>query len=167
MLKPIDPKKLNANVFSMLDDSWALITAGNRENCNTMTASWGGLGILWNKPVATIYLRPQRYTKTFVDREDYFTVAFFGADYHGALELCGAKSGREVDKVNKCGFSIAYGEGDAPYFQEAELVFICKKLYRDSIKPQCFLDSAPEDCYPKKDYHDLYIGEIVAALQNS
>ncbi|MEG2120351.1 MAG: flavin reductase family protein, partial [Pseudoflavonifractor sp.] len=142
-------------------------TAGNRENCNTMTASWGGFGVLWNRMVATCYLRPQRYTKTFADKEDYFTLSFFGEDYHEALQLCGTKSGREVDKINECGFSLDYAEGDAPYLQEAELVFICKKLYRDSVKPECFTDKGPLDCYPKKDYHDFYIGEIVQVLQRA
>ena len=80
MFSRIDPKELNQNVFSMIGEQWMLVTAGTVERCNTMTASWGGLGVLWGAPAATIYLRPQRYTKEFVDREEYFTLAFFGED---------------------------------------------------------------------------------------
>ena len=99
MWKKIDPKQLEQNVFSMIGDQWMLVTAGTAETCNTMTASWGGLGILWNKPVATAYIRPQRYTKQFMDENEYFTLSFFGEEYRQQLALCGSKSGRDVDKV--------------------------------------------------------------------
>ena len=97
MLEKIDPKTITENVFSLIDEDWMLITAGTAERCNTMTASWGGLGVLWRKNVATVYIRPQRYTFEFVEREDYFTLSFFGGDYRPQLALCGSKSGREVD----------------------------------------------------------------------
>ena len=116
-MKKIDVKSLQDNVFSLIGDRWMLITAGTAERCNTMTASWGGLGVLWGAPAATIYLRPQRYTKEFVDRE-YFTLAFFGEEQRKALTLCGSKSGREVDKVKECGFTVAQAECGAPYFEE-------------------------------------------------
>ena len=99
MLKRIDPKEIGQNVFSLIGDQWMLITAGTAEQCNTMTASWGGLGVLWGAPMATCYIRPQRYTREFVDREEYFTLAFFDEEHRKALALCGSKSGREVDKV--------------------------------------------------------------------
>lgn len=113
-MKKIDVKSLQDNVFSLIGDRWMLITAGTAERCNTMTASWGGLGVLWGAPAATIYLRPQRYTKEFVDREEYFTLAFFGEEQRKALTLCGSKSGREVDKVKECGFTVAQAECGAP-----------------------------------------------------
>ena len=90
-MKKIDVKSLQDNVFSLIGDRWMLITAGTAERCNTMTASWGGLGVLWGAPAATIYLRPQRYTKEFVDREEYFTLAFFGEEQRKALTLCGSQ----------------------------------------------------------------------------
>ena len=76
MFSRIDPKELDQNVFSMIGEQWMLVTAGTVERCNTMTASWGGLGVLWGKPVATVYIRPQRYTLEFVEREDCFTLSF-------------------------------------------------------------------------------------------
>ena len=132
-MKKIDVKSLQDNVFSLIGDRWMLITAGTAERCNTMTASWGGLGVLWGAPAATIYLRPQRYTKEFVDREEYFTVA-----------------------QAECG---------APYFEEAELVLVCRKRYAQEMDPQAIPQDAKNRFYPEKDYHTMYIGEVVEALR--
>ena len=162
MFEKIDPKSLDQNVFSMIGDQWMLITAGTREQCNTMTASWGGLGVLWGKPVATVYIRPQRYTLEFVEREEKFTLAFFGEAYRKALALCGSKSGRDIDKVKECSFTVKTGAGGAPFFQEAELALVCRKLYWQDIDPTHFLDPDLDGkWYPGKDYHRMYIGEIV------
>ena len=166
MLKAMDPKKLQENVFSLIGDKWMLITAGTGEKCNTMTASWGGLGVIWGAPAATCYIRPQRYTKEFVDREEYFTLAFFGEEHRAKLSLCGSKSGRDVDKAAECGFTVAESACGTPYFTQAQLVLVCRKLYADTIKPECFLDrSCDTDCYPEHDYHTMYIAEIVEALK--
>ena len=129
MLRNIDPKQIRDNPFSLIGDKWMLITAGDAERCNTMTASWGGVGVLWQVPVATCYVRPQRYTKQFLDEQEYFTLTFFGEEYRDALKLCGTKSGRDVDKVKECGFTVKTAQGGAPYFEEAELVIVCRKRY--------------------------------------
>lgn len=166
MLKKIDPKEMSGNVFSRIGDQWMLITAGDREAYNTMTASWGGLGVLWKKNVATAYVRPQRYTYEFMERESSFTLSFFGPEWRSQLTLCGTKSGRELDKVGACGFHTAWSDCGAPYFEEAELVLVCRKLYRQDLDPECFLDpSVDRDCYPTHDYHRMYIGEIVEAYE--
>ncbi len=165
MFEKMDPKALDQNVFSMIGDQWMLITAGTEEQLNTMTASWGGLGILWNKPVATCYIRPQRYTREFVDREEYFTLAFLGEEYRQVLSLCGSKSGRDIDKVKECNFTTNT-QAAAPYFEEADLVLVCKKQYTGSIAAEGFHDDAlREKNYPFKDYHKMYIGEIVEVLK--
>ena len=165
MFEKIDPKALDQNVFSLIGDQWMLITAGKQDQCNTMTASWGGLGVLWGKPVATVYIRPQRYTLEFVEREDTFTLCFFGEQYRKALALCGSQSGRDVDKVKECGFTVATAEG-APYFEEADLVLVCKKAYWQDMDPTHFLDGEIDSkWYPEKDYHRIFIGEIVEVLR--
>ncbi|OUN22098.1 flavin reductase [Flavonifractor sp. An82] len=165
MFEKIDPKALDQNVFSLIGDQWMLITAGKQDQYNTMTASWGGLGVLWGKPVATVYIRPQRYTLEFVEREDTFTLCFFGEQYRKALALCGSKSGRDVDKVKECGFTVATAEG-APYFEEADLVLVCKKAYWQDMDPTHFLDGEIDSkWYPEKDYHRIFIGEIVEVLR--
>ena len=166
MFQKVDPKTLDRNVFSMIGEQWMLVTAGSAERCNTMTASWGGLGVLWGKNVATIYIRPQRYTYQFVEENGYFTLAFFGPAYRQALSLCGSKSGRDVDKIKECGFTVAEAAGGAPYFEQAELVLVCKKLYWQDMDPTHFLDGQIDGThYPKKDYHRIYVGEIVEVLK--
>lgn len=163
MLRKMDVKDLKDNVFSLIGDQWMLITAGTADNCNTMTASWGGLGILWGEPVATVYIRPQRYTKQFVDREEYFTLSFFGPEYKKELALCGAKSGRELDKVKECGFDVACGEGGSPYFEQARLVLVCRKMYAQEMDADEMPADVKEKWYPNRDYHTMYIGRIVEA----
>ena len=164
MFQKVDPKSLDQNVFSLIGDQWMLISAGTPERLNTMTASWGGLGVLWKRNVATVYIRPQRYTLEFVEKEDYFTLSFFGEAYRKQLALCGSKSGRDIDKIKECGFTVAAGAGNAPYFEEAELVLVCRKLYCQDIDPDCFLDKNLDgEIYPEKDYHRMFIGEIVEA----
>lgn len=165
MLKKIDLKTLNDNVFSLMSDQWMLVTAGTPERCNTLTAGWGGLGVLWGKPVATIYIRPQRYTYEFIEESDYFTLSFFDDSYRPQLKLCGTKSGRDMDKIAACEFTVVAGEGDAPYFAQAKLVLVCKKNYRQRMDPTCFIGGEQEKWYPNKDYHEIYMGEIVEAYQ--
>lgn len=165
MFQSVDPKKLTENVFSLIGDKWMLITAGTPERCNTMTASWGGLGVIWGAPAATCYIRPQRYTKEFVDREEYFTLAFFGEEWRKALSLCGSKSGRDVDKVKECGFTLGTAACGAPYFQEADLVLVCRKRFAQKMDPANIAEDVKEKWYPQRDYHTMYIGEIVEVLQ--
>lgn len=166
MYQSVNPKNLPLNPFSAIGDQWMLITAGTKERCNTMTASWGGLGVLWGVPMATIYIRPQRYTKEFVDGGEYFTLCFFGEKYRDALKLCGTKSGRDVDKVKECGFTVAAAECGAPYFEQADLVLVCRKRMTVPMDPALMPEDVKEKCY-KGDYHDMYWGEIVEALQRS
>lgn len=163
-MRKIDPKDLDKNVFSAIGSQWMLITAGTAEKCNTMTASWGGLGVLWNTPSATCYIRPQRYTKEFVDREAYFTLAFFGEEYRKALQLCGSRSGREADKVKECGFTVKAAECGAPYFEEAELVLVCRKRFVQPMDPANIPQDVKDRFYADKDYHVMYIGEIAEVL---
>ena len=166
MFQRIDPKNLKDNVFSLIGDQWMLVTAGTEEKCNTMTASWGGLGVLWGAPAATCYIRPQRYTKEFLDREEYFTLTFFDEEYRKALSLCGSKSGRDVDKIKECGFTVRTAACGAPYFEQARLVLVCRKLYWQDMDPDHFLDPEIDSrFYAQKDYHRVYVGEIVEAYK--
>ena len=163
-MRKIDPKQLDKNVFSAIGDQWMLITAGTVDHCNTMTASWGGLGVIWNAPSATCYIRPQRYTKEFVDREEYFTLAFFGEESRKALQLCGSKSGRDIANVKECGFTVKAADCGAPYFEEAELVIVCRKRFVQPMDPDNIPQDVKDRFYAEKDYHVMYIGEIVEVL---
>ncbi len=166
MLKKIDPRLIERNVFNLIGNKWLLITAGTAERCNTMTASWGGIGVIWGVNAATCYIRPHRYTKEFVDREDYFTLSFFTDKYKKALALCGSKSGRDIDKVKACGFTVQTARYGAPYFAEAELVLVCKKLFSQPLDSERMPDYVKERWYPEKDYHTMYIGEVEEVFQD-
>ena len=163
MFQKSDPKTLEFNVFSAIGDQWMLITAGTKDKCNTMTASWGGLGVLWGAPMAVAYIRPQRYTKEFVDNSEYFTLSFFSEQYRKQLALCGSKSGREIDKVKECGFTVAEAQGGAPYFEQADLVFVCRKRMVQKMEESLIPADVREKWY-EGDYHTMYWGEIVETL---
>lgn len=164
MLQKIDPKTLTVNPFTLIGDQWMLITAGTPEHCNTMTASWGGVGVLWAEPSATCYIRPQRYTKEFIDKEELFSVSFLKDGHRDALKLCGSVSGRDHDKIKEAGLTPVFIDG-VPAFEEADTILICRKMYRTSMNPADFIDKdADNKFYPEKDYHDMYIAEIVKAV---
>ena len=160
-MKKINIKTLEGNAVSLFDDKWCLITAGNEESYNTMTASWGALGELWNKDVCFAFIRPQRYTKEFVEREEYFTISFFGEEYKKALTFCGRNSGRDCDKAKETGLTPMAIDGSMS-FEESEIIIVCKKIAQQEITPDGFLDKEIDSKnYPLKDYHTMYIGEII------
>jgi flavin reductase (DIM6/NTAB) family NADH-FMN oxidoreductase RutF len=151
---------LKLTPFYNISKDWMLITAGSRDNFNTMTASWGGMGHLWNKNVTFAFVRPQRYTFEFMEKYEFYTLSFFGGKCRDALNYCGKFSGRQADKIKKTGLTPLY-EHEWIYFKQSKLIFMCKKLYSDFINPKCFIDKSPEKNYPQKDYHKMYIGEIL------
>lgn len=163
--KTITPQEIPGNLFDRIGKEWALISAQKPDGTvNTMTASWGGTGILWKVPVATIYVRHSRHTFGFVEASDTFTLSFFGEGYRQELAYCGKISGRDEDKIAKCGFTVER-EGTAPYFAQAELVVVCRKLYGIDLPPEHFVDKSILDtCYQAGDYHKMYIGEITKVL---
>ena len=164
-MNKIDIKQLQGNAVSMFDDKWCLITAGNKDSYNTMTASWGAMGELWNKDVCFIFIRPQRYTLEFTEREEYFTLSFFSDEYKKALTFCGRNSGRDCDKAKETGLTPMEVDGSMS-FEESETVIVCKKLFYQDINPEGFVDKAIDGvCYPEKDYHRMYVGEVVACYK--
>lgn len=162
-MREINVKELQRNPFSMIGDEWMLISALKDGEMNTMTASWGGVGVLWGKNVVTVYIRPQRYTKEFVDAGELFTISVLGSGYRKELGYLGSVSGRDENKIAKSGLHPVKLDGTAA-FEEAEVVLVCRKCYADWLKPENMLN--PEDdskWYPQKDYHAVYIAEIVKA----
>ena len=162
--KTIQSEALRDNPFKLIGEDWMLITAGTKEAFNTMTASWGGLGVLWDKNVAFVFVRPTRHTFTFMEQVRVFTLSFFEKRFQSALEFCGANSGREVNKIAKTGLTPAFDLADAIYFSEARLVLVCRKIHTQDLDPARFLDPAIADFYAAKDYHRLFIGEIMHCL---
>lgn len=164
MFKEISVKTLKENVFDLIGNQWMLVTAGDREQANTMTASWGGLGIMWGKNVAYIVIRPQRYTKEFIDRKQTLTLTFYQEDYKKTLSYLGSVSGKNENKIEKSGLTLDYLD-DTPYFSEAKLVLKVKKLYAQPMEEESILEKEiVEKWYPAKDYHTMYICEIEQVL---
>ena len=158
--------ELRTDVFSIFDKKWALLTAGDMDKFNTMTISWGGLGTLWNKPVATVYVRTSRYTHEFMDDKEYFTVSFYPESYRKALGELGSKSGRDIDKMHYEGLSAEKaGETEAVTFKEAELTLVCKKLFKEHISVDKIPSDVFEVLYKNDAPHDLYIAEVVDIIE--
>ena len=161
-MKITDIREIKESAAALFDEKWTLITAGTKDNYNTMTASWGGIGELWNKDVCFIFIRPQRYTKQFVDNNEYFTLSFFGEQYKKALAFCGRNSGRDFDKAKETGLTPMEIDGSVS-FEESEIVIVLRKVAYQDIKPEGFIDETiDEKNYPEKDYHRMYIGEVVS-----
>ena len=158
------PEDIKDNPFKLIGGDWMLITAGDLKSFNTMTASWGGLGVLWDKNVAFCFVRPTRHTFEFMNKAETFTLSFFDERFRSVLTYCGSHTGKHVNKVKKCGITPVAGSIDDVYFAEARLVLECRKLYFADINPSAFLAQTLMDVYPEKDYHRIFIGEIARVL---
>ena len=162
-LQPVPPDALRENAIRLIGTDWMLITAGTPESFNPMTASWGGLGVLWHKPVCFCFVRPQRHTYRFMEAGDRFTLSFFPEAFRGALNLCGTLSGRDVDKAARAGLTPEATPSGAVAFAQARLVLECRKIYFQDLDSGHFLDPGIAKNYPDRDYHRMYIGEILQA----
>ena len=154
----------NEDVFKLIGKEWMLVSAGTIDKFNTMTASWGCLGWLWNRPVAVVFIRPERYTYGFIEDNEKLTLSFFGEDCRKALQLCGSLSGRDCDKVAEAGLHPVSMEGGTVGFSEARLTLVCRKLFRSAMSPENF--TAPEllstwyHDRPGGGLHTIFIAEI-------
>lgn len=162
-MKQIAVNELSDNFFEAIGKEWMLITSGNEETFNTMTASWGGVGYLWNKPVVYVFVRPERYTFEFMEKSDYFTLSFLGEENRAIHKICGTKSGREVDKVKETGLKPIVTENGNIFFEQARLSLECRKLYTDLLKADHFLDPKIYKQWYDAAHgglHQVYIAEI-------
>ncbi|EKQ54718.1 MULTISPECIES: flavin reductase [unclassified Clostridium] len=162
--KEIKPEELNESTFKLIGKDWMLITAENNNKVNAMTASWGGFGIMFAKNVVFIAIRPQRYTKKFVDNSNTFSLTFFDETFRKQLTYFGTVSGKNEDKISKADLTIQHADS-TPYFEEGRIVIICKKIYAQDFAPECCtVNGLDEKWYPEKDYHTFYIAEIEKIL---
>lgn len=161
--KEISINDLKVNPVTMFSEGWALLTAGTKDNFNAMTVSWGAIGEIWGKPSMFVFVRPQRYTHDFCENSNLFTVSCFEGKHKKELSFFGSKSGRYHDKFSETGLSVN-SDGDHVYCAEAEFVFLCRKTAKTVLQPENFFDDTINGCYAAKDYHDIYVGEIVKLL---
>ena len=163
--REIAPTDISGNAIQKISKEWMLLAAEKENRVNMMTASWGGMGFLWNKPVSFAFFRPQRYTLEFINAAETYSMTFFDESFRSKLNLCGTKSGRDIDKITECGFDVLSCEG-TPYFEQAKLAVICKKLYVQRLESGCFIDSSINAAnYPQNDHHYMFVGEIIKVLE--
>ena len=161
LFHPHSPYALSDNLFTRIGNDWMLITAAKADGSwNTMTASWGMIGILWNKPVAVCFVRPQRYTDEFIRESDRLTLSFFEKEMRPALNFCGVNSGRDYDKAAETGLIPHSLPSGAVTFAQANLVLDCRRLYADIRRRDSFLDPSLFAHYPQDDFHHVYVCEI-------
>ncbi len=165
LFQEIEAEDIRDNVFRLIGKEWMLITAGQKENYNMMTASWGTAGVLWKKPVVFTFVRPQRYTYEFMESQPHFTISFFPESHRQVLNLCGTTSGRDLNKMAIDDLTPMETSSGSISFEEAKLVLECRKIYYDDINPDFFQVFDIEKVYPAKDYHRFYIGEIMRVWQ--
>ena len=169
-MKKVEVSELNDNVFTTIGKEWMLVTAGTKDKFNMMTASWGCLGWLWNKPVAVMFIRPERYTHELIEQNDSVSLVFLGNSDKArkAYEFCGSKSGRDCDKAAECGLTPVATDGGCVTFGEARLTLECRKLYKTKIRPEEMIDKSIEQWYggAKGGLHDVYVMEITAAYED-
>ena len=165
----INPTDITDNSFKLIGNDWMLITAAGKDNngnekTNTMTASWGGLGIMWGTSVAYVVIRESRYTKEFVDNSDSFSLTFFDESFRAKLGYLGKVSGRDEDKIKESGLTVATID-NTPYFEEAKLVLRCEKLFATPMNKEAFINaSIINKWYEGGDYHTLYVAKITDVL---
>lgn len=159
--KEINIGGLSFNPFDKIGKEWFLVTAGDEGGYNTMTASWGFMGVMWGKNVMETVIRPTRHTFGFMEKSGVFTVSFFGEKYREALKFCGSHSGRDCDKAKEAGITPIFTEG-AVGFEEADMIFICKKLYSQTMDISALVPE--ERHWYEGDPHKMFIGEITKVL---
>lgn len=180
-MRKIEIKDLNDNFFEAIGKEWMLVTAGDKDNFNLMTASWGGIGWLWNKPVAFVFIRPERHTFQFSEQSERMTLSFLGMDKEAReiYKVCGSKSGRDINKVEACELKVVPTEqGDVTY-DGARLTLVGRKLYADDLKPECFMNADTREKWYRSTgndsnadkgitngYHKMYVIEITEAYMN-
>lgn len=163
MQKEINIRELKENFVKMISNDWALLSAGTKDDFNTMTVSWGGIGELWSKDVCFVFVRPQRYTYEFMEKNEYFSLSFFGGEYKKELGICGSKSGRDIDKMAETGFT-PIDFGNAVGYNQAKVNVVLKKLAYQDMKPDGFIDENIMSNYANNDFHRVYVGEIIKVV---
>lgn len=165
-MKKIEIQDFNENVFKLIGDDWLLINTYNEEKVNSMTASWGGMGVLWNKKVAYIFIRPQRYTQELLPNNEYFSLSVMGEEYRDVLNYLGSVSGRDENKLEKANLAVTKDENGAPIIEEARLNIIVRKLFCQQMTEDAFADKDLVDInYPNKDFHFVYVLEILKIIE--
>ncbi|MGN0485357.1 MAG: flavin reductase family protein [Lachnospiraceae bacterium] len=162
--QPFPFEELDFNPFTRIGKDWFLLTCGDKQKANTMTASWGGVGVLWGKNVVFTFVRDTRYTKEFLDKNDFFTLSFMNESQHDVLSYLGSTSGRDEDKIANSGLTLDYFRG-IPYIDESDLVMVCEKMSATRLTEESFINKKiMPKWYADNNMHTMYVGEIIQVL---
>ena len=163
--RSILPAELSGNAIQRISKQWALASAQKPDGAvNTMTISWGGLGTLWERPVATVYVKKNRYTFAFMEESDYFTVSFYPEEQRRALSLLGSTSGRDGDKVAAAGLTPEFLPRGIT-FRQAETTLVCRKIYCQDLDLEQIPQEVRDAFYKDEPVHRMYIGEVVEIIK--
>lgn len=166
-MKTISVDELNTSVTKLIGKQWMLITAGTKDSFNCMTASWGGIGFLWNKPVAFVFVRPNRHTVGFIEANPALTLTFMPEEYREDLTFCGRHSGKDTDKMANTKLTPVSTEAGNVTYENAELVLECRKMFKTTLQECDFIDWSevcPKWYAEDNPLHHLYICEITKAM---
>ena len=161
--QPFPTEQLEFNPFEKIGKDWGLVSAGTKRKANTMTVSWGGVGVLWGKNVVFIFIRDSRYTKEFIDAGEFFSISFMDKSHKEALDYCGSHSGRDEDKVAKAGLTWAY-KHSIPYIDEGNFILLCQKIAAVKLTEDTFISPQIKKWYTEGDLHTMYVGEILESM---
>ena len=162
-MREVAVTELSVDVVNLWMNQWLLLTAGTIDDCNMMTVAWGSIGCMWSRPFVQIVVRPQRYTRKYIEQSDSFTLCAFPEKYRKDLQTLGTLSGRNGNKLAKTGLTLkASKRVAAPSYNEATIIFECRKIYYQDMDPRGFFDKTIQDNYAAKDYHRIYFGEILS-----
>jgi len=150
--------------FALYNKRWALVTAGRKDSFNTMTISWGGLGTLWNRDVATVYIRPERYTYRFLNENERFTISFFPEQYREDLMLLGTLSGRDGDKLAKTKLTARELAPGVMGFKQAKVTLVCRKIFWQDMDKANIDPAIAKQVYANAQVHRIFIGEVEQVL---
>jgi flavin reductase (DIM6/NTAB) family NADH-FMN oxidoreductase RutF len=165
VFQPVSFEDIESGPYQFGGDNWMLITSEKDGKVNSMTASWGGVGYIWDKRCSFIFVRESRYTKELLDASGVYSLSFMDhKEYHGTMKYLGMVSGRNEDKIAGARLHIGRDQG-IPYLDEASSVILCRIMYRQAFEESGFVvPDIVKKVYKDGDYHTMYVGEMVKAM---
>jgi flavin reductase (DIM6/NTAB) family NADH-FMN oxidoreductase RutF len=165
LFSKISANEISDNIFKLVGEDITVITAGKESHFNSMAASWGGVGILFNKPVTWCMLRANRYTFEIIKNEHTYTLSYFPEEYKEQVLFFGSKSGRNSDKMKETTLTPVQTPSGNMTYKEARLTLECKLTEVTAVNPDDFYNQEDKDFIAggfeeAKEYHRLVFGEI-------
>ena len=141
----------------------AFMTTKVHDKVNTMTIAWGGINFVWHEKVFVAYVRYTRNTFEMLNNTDEFTISIpLSNQLKKELAFCGTKSGRDVDKIEECNFTLIEGRTiNTPIISECEMHYECKVIYKQAMEPGNIKADILKRYYANSNFHVIFYGEIV------